>query len=869
MLSTTLQSAMCLLLLAHEAGAHARVSTSSTQVPPAEAVQPSATESARPAAPSVDSPRVPSQPALLVENLGQWPEYVRFAGGGAGILVRAECDAIALDVPQGGKGERMLMRVRFLGTSNSAVLVGMDEDPALFHYFVGNDRSKWHSNAHAFREVRYCGLYPDIDLVLHVTNVGVKYDLVVAPGADPSHVRMRIEGLPQVHIPDDGNMTGLARSGFLLHVPGRCYEQVNEAGSIVEHDLDCSWTELEPGTFGLEVRGWDPNNTLVIDPDLVWSTYLGSTAWTQNQAVAFTPGGDVVVTGRTDGYDFPQTSGTYQNQQGAQEQCIVTKFRGADGALLFSSVFGGSAASNRPTALAVDAATGDIAIAGNTGASNFPVQIGAFDSVKTCAMGLTCGFVTKLSGDGSQLLASTFLEGPTNGSLLLGITIIPGGAMIVGGAANNDYPTTPGVFQPVAPTISNAILSKLNTDGSRLVWSTFLSGSGSQGIYHVKLDALGNVVVVGGTNSANFPITPGAYKTALGVQHSNIFVSRLTGDASQLLASTYLGSMNSPGEYDIPTGFGFDAQGNVAVAGQTNAGGFPTTSDAYLSQYPYGTGQTYIGFISRLSASFSTLMHSTFVGNAQIVDPSGVSCLAIDPSGVVTVGSGGHCGYPFTPGAYDTNCVPWTGGGSRNAIVRFSPKLDRIFYSTFIGITNGISPVVSLDQSPAGRIALTGYCESPGGWPTTPNSFQPSYPGGGRAGVVTVLDLLLQGLTLSGTSVPSCLGPLTINGTCMPTAGSTHFSIYCSCAPPSAMGWLLLGQPSQGLGHIGGGMGTHRIQRILPVQSDALGYVEAALPLSSHPAGTRLTAQYVFLNPPGCPGTRGTSASPVLTISVQ
>ena len=191
-----------------------------------------------------------------------------------------------------------------------------------------------------------------------------------------------------------------------------------------------------------------------------------------------------------------------------------------------------------------------------------------------------------------------------------------------------------------------------------------------------------------------------------------------------------------------------------------------------------------------------------------------------------------------------------------------------MFYSTFLGGPSA-DPIWRVDLSPTGRIACTGECQSPGGWPTTPNSFQPTYPGGGRAGFVTVFDLLLQGLTLSGTSVPSCLGPLTINGTRMPTAGSTHFSIYCSSAPPNATGWLLLGQPSQGLGHIGGGMGTHRIQRILPVQSDALGYVETVLPLTSHPAGTRLTAQYVFLNPPACQGTRGTSSSPRLLITVQ
>jgi hypothetical protein len=203
-------------------------------------------------------------------------------------------------------------------------------------------------------------------------------------------------------------------------------------------------------------------------------------------------------------------------------------------------------------------------------------------------------------------------------------------------------------------------------------------------------------------------------------------------------------------------------------------------------------------------------------------------------------------------------------------VSRFDPTGSRLIYSTLVGgpffeVTNGMA------NTPEGRVTLVGYCT--GGFPVTPGSFDPTYNGGQYDGVVATLDQIPTGVTRIGTSTPACHGPLILQTSEMPQAGSSTFSVMCSNAPPNAPGFLILGrrtlvQPSQFAGStlwIAPPTGMVRI----PVFSDANGFVEVPLSLESVSSGSRVAAQIVFRTTPQCTAAGATCASPALEIQVQ
>ena len=363
-------------------------------------------------------------------------------------------------------------------------------------------------------------------------------------------------------------------------------------------------------------------------------------------------------------------------------------------------------------------------------------------------------------------------------------------------------------------------------------------------------------------------MTPGCFQaTHFTYPYACLFIARMARDGSRLLWGTYLGGTSLP-EDDYPGGVALDFEGNVYVSGKTNSRTFPTTPGTFLSQYPWGPTATIItGFVSKLSKDGTALLASTLITDPNSTFGNGMGDLSVDPSGVVTSHSWGHPTFPVTPGAYDTSCDTTFG---ENVLLRLGPDFDRLFYATFLGAPVGNSMQKIVVRPDGGMLAGAGHCQDPGGWPVTTNASQGVFPGGGSSGVVTLLDLQLQGLALSGTSRPSCLGPVRIGATKMPAAGSAHFSVYASTAPPSTLGWLAIARPGASLGVVGGaGLWDYHLAQLVPVQTDARGFVETSLPLPAGTAGTQMQLRYVFRGTATCGQASSTCWSPSLSLTVQ
>ena len=444
----------------------------------------------------------------------------------------------------------------------------------------------------------------------------------------------------------------------------------------------------------------DPTGTA-----LVYSTYLGGSGGDVGDAIAADAEGNAYVTGQTFSTDFPVTPGAFQTTNkaaaGADSNAFVTKLNPTGTALVYSTYLGGSGLAaetpyggDKGSAIAVDAAS-DAFVTGSTYSADFPVTQGAFQTVNNGAANTDANaFITKLNPAGTALLYSTYLGGSgAHGLVVSGDTgnaialDSAGEAYVAGQTFSSNFPVTPGAFQTTnnatANQGANAFVTKLNSTGTALEYSTFLGGSSSDNANAIAVDASGEAYVAGGTSSTDFPVTQGALQTTNRntSNTTNAFITKLNAGGTALVYSTYLGGSGGVvnvtptllfGGGDQVNGLAIDSSGNVYVTGSTASSNFPVTQDAYQTtnndQPPCAESCIggYNAFITELNATGSALVHSTYLGGNGInpYDFVGViefgqgdqaNALALDSSGNVYIaGSACSSDFPLTGGAFQT-----------------------------------------------------------------------------------------------------------------------------------------------------------------------------------------------------------------------
>ncbi len=425
-----------------------------------------------------------------------------------------------------------------------------------------------------------------------------------------------------------------------------------------------------PGAFQTSCNRGDCANPDVfvakLNPEgsaLLYSTYLGGTNSDTGGGIAVDSAGNAYVTGNTNSADFPITTGAFQTICKGDSGCddaFVTKLNSSGSALVYSTYLGG-AGGELGSGIAVDG-VGHAYITGYTLSTDFPVTPKAFQTI--CNGGTNCGdytdaFVTKLSSSGSALIYSTYLGGSNNDTNGLGAIAVDGAghAYITGETSSSDFPTSPGAFQTVYRGAADAYVTKLNSAGSALVYSTYLGGGDYDVSLGIVVDGAGEVYVTGGTSSSDFPTSPGAFQP---VYHGggDAFVTKLNSSGAALMYSTYLGG----GSDDCGFGIAVDSAGDAYVTGATYSTGFPATPNAN-QQWCYSCyWGWYDAFVTRLDPSGSALVYSTFLGGDNYDVGRGI---ALDNVGnAYVIGSTWSTNFPHTLGAFQT-----TNGGRDDAFV--------------------------------------------------------------------------------------------------------------------------------------------------------------------------------------------------------
>ena len=306
-------------------------------------------------------------------------------------------------------------------------------------------------------------------------------------------------------------------------------------------------------------------------------------------------------------------------------------------------------------------------------------------------------------------------------------------AYVAGYTWSTDFPVTPGSFSNTASATGDVSVTKLNLDGTALVYSTYIGGAGREEAHGIALGQSGNAYVIGFTESSDFPTTAGAYDRTLGGAR-DAFVAELDATGSALIFSTLLGGSAAERALSLAV----DSSGNSYITGDTYSNDFPATAGAYDTTYNGGTNDV---FVAKLNPTGTGLVYATYLGGTGS-DGYTASAIAIDATGAAYVtGDTASADFPTLAGAYQRNF----GGGTYDAFVtKLNAGGSGLVYSTFLG-ARGSDWATSIAVDAAGSAYVTGYTSSRR-FPTSAGAFQAGAPGG-------VADAFISKFNAGGTAL--------------------------------------------------------------------------------------------------------------------
>src|SRR5262245_7874789 len=620
-------------------------------------------------------------PLSFESNQGQADKRVKFLSRGSGYtLFLTSTEAVLSLAPI--RNPQSAIRNRFnpkfeSGTPKSTAvlhmkLVGANPEPQAadieelhgkITYFNGSDTEKWQAVIPTYSKVKFEDVYPGVDLVYYGNQRQLEYDFVVAPGAKHNAIELAFEGADKLEIDPEGNLViGIDGLEVVQHAPV-VYQEIDSVRRAIP-----SRYELRDGQrVGFELEPYDTRETLVIDPMLVYSTYLGATGHDYAWAIAVDLMGFAYVTGQA-WSGFPTTSGAYDtnfNGGGSygpdpDTDVFVTKLNPQGNTLAYSTFIGGSR-NEVGLGIALDG-DGLAYVTGWTTSGDFPTTSGAYDRNQN---GGYDTFVTKLNSQGSALGYSTFLGGSSHDTGSAIDVNSQGIAYVAGFTGSSDFPTTNGAYDRSHNGTLDGFVTKLNAMGSALGYSTFIGGNGFDYINDIAEEA-DLVYVTGQTNSSNFPTTPGAYDTS----HNglrDVFVTKLNALGTALGYSTFVGhSQDEEANAIVVT------NGVVSVTGWTLSASFPTTMGAYDRSHNGGTD----AFLFSLNAMGTSLAYSTFLGGSCYDEGEDI---LVDSAGLTYV-TGSTCSTNF-PLANPIQMQ--LAGGNDVFVTKFNGERSGLAFSTF------------------------------------------------------------------------------------------------------------------------------------------------------------------------------------------
>ena len=634
-----------------------------------------------------------SLPLSFEPNRGQTDSKVAYlARGGGYTLFLAPTSAVfelQRDANLGAQPtETAVIRMDLIGANADAPMIGQQGLTGTANYLLGNDPSHWSTGMPTFARTAAKSVYPGIDLLYYGTQGQLEYDFVVAPKAQPAKIRLAFAGAHPRLAPSGDLILSLASksAGNDIRFRKPVLYQVRDG---VRQPVSGNFTISARQQVGFQVGTYDRTRELVIDPQLLYSSYLGGSAQQSiPYAMALNSSGDIYLTGITNAVDYPTTPG-----------------------VLFP---------------------------------NCPASTPNIDT-KCGASSLSSAFVSKISADGKTLIYSTYLGGSGGGAGIggvgsgadYGIGVAVGAndeAWIVGGTNSNNFPITADAYLPYcSPSVvgfnfstnlyygeksgcagfnggneyiygsTSAFLVRLNPSGTSILYGTFLGSSGGTYPAAIALDGAGHVFITGATRTGQvgpipqngdyvFPTTASAYQVPI-LNTTNAFVTEMSADGRSLLYSTTFGG-GTNSDTNFVSGLAL-SNGKIVIGGATRSPSLPTTAGA-LSSTCVQNSATQCNQVNAFIAEFdptqsgaASLVFSTYLNGASSGNASQVYGLATDSAGdIYAVGNDQFPDFPATAGVLQPTCFVHGTSCSTYFVTKLTGA-GSLVWSTFYGSPSG------------------------------------------------------------------------------------------------------------------------------------------------------------------------------------
>jgi len=762
-------------------------------------------------------------PMRFEKNKGQTDSQVQFFARGSGynLFLTPTESVIVLSKASGGS----VVRTKLIGSNAYPNITGLEELPGKSNYFIGDDPSKWQAGVSSYARVKYADVYRGIDLVYYGNQGRLEHDFIIAPGTDPRAIKLSFNGPRGLRIDGNGDLVLSVRRGELRQSKPVAYQEIEGR----RQEIACGYRLTGKHQVSFEVGAYDASRPLVIDPVLVYSTYLGGSQNDSASDIAIDSAGNAYIIGSTSSTDFPTVNPRQSANAGGTcsdgpcNDVFVTKLNPAGNTILYSTYLGGTA-TNRVAnsgndlgaSIAIDSG-GNAYITGYTSSSNFPT-LNPIQS--TFAGGSYDAFVAKLNPSGNTLLYSTYLGGKSTLSCSncgvdggTGIAVDSSGNAYVSGTTDSaDFPTANAFQSTIGQVLiggnpqstEDAFITKISASGTSLVYSTFLGGSRDDKCGGIAIDSSGNAYITGETFSNDFPVANAYQSTNAG--DGDAFVTKLNAAGNGLVYSTYIGGSEPTSSCipcfiiaaDIGNGIAVDAAGSAYIVGYTYSINYPTVNAIQPNNRSSSYSQSISdGFVTKMSPSGDSLVYSTYLGGT---GEDIASSIAVGSTGEVYItGYTRSTDFPTVDAVQNTNnsSPDFFNNGPDAFVAKFNSTGTGLVYSTYLG--GGASDsgnAIALDSSD--NAYVTGSTSS-STFPTT-NAVGPVNRGGSDAFVSKISNLNGYGIsgrittaagqsvngatvTLSGTQSSTTLSDSNGNYTFANLASGGTFTVTPSLAP--------------------------------------------------------------------------------------
>jgi uncharacterized repeat protein (TIGR01451 family) len=658
---------------------------------------------------------MPALQSLAFEaNEGQADAAVKFLARSARHQLLLTSRSVILRSLKGSVG------IEFAGANASNGMEGTAPLPGHRNYLLGNDPKNWHTGVSTFQKVLYRDVYPGINLIFYGNQSEFEYDFVVSAGADPQAIRLQIDRATRARISPTGDLLLKRGNVQVIQRKPNIYQDIDGERQVVEGHYSLSRRR----EVSFQIGGYDRTRPLVIDPTLVYSTYLGGGGDDSGSSLAIDNSGNVYVTGTTASLNFPTKGPAFANNKGLAD-IFVTRIDPTGANIIYSTYIGGSGL-DRADGIAVDA-SGNAFVVGrvDSTSTDFPTTAGSFGP--SYRGGDFDGFVLKLNPQGSGLIYSSFLGGEENDSVEGVVVDAAGIAYVTGGTKSNAFPTTGNAYQGSRAGDTDAFLTRINASGSALLYSTFIGGAGTDRGSGVVLGGNGIAYVAGFGASPDFP-TEDPFQAGFGGSF-DAFVAKFDTNASGINSLIFCSNLGGTGD-DKAFGIAIDSgAANIYVVGQTSSNNFPV-----LNPSQPATGGSFDAFIAKVSSA-GTKVYATYYGGSG--DDRGTG-IAVNATGVYVTGFTASTNLPVVAPLQLNN-----GGGFDAFVAKLNPSGTSFLYSTYLGGAaneNFVAAVTATNPITvdAASAYVTGYTAS-ANFPTA-LPVQPTKSGGQDAFIAKIAD---------------------------------------------------------------------------------------------------------------------------------